>query len=135
VSRGSPSPSGTIDGDRALSGQQFNQEAAMTDFRDPSYRDPSAPDYRRPDVGTGAWSNATWGWIAGICVVVLVLIFAFGSGSDSTRTTTDGANPPTTTGQRPMPAPPAGGPRNEAPTMNRPLPAPAGPTAPPLETR
>lgn len=24
------------------------------------------------------WSNATWGWIAGIAVIALVLVFAFG---------------------------------------------------------
>ena len=56
----------------------------MTDYRDPNYRDPDRPPYRDPDVSPAArpWSNATWGWIAGIAVVVLLLIFAFGSGSD-----------------------------------------------------
>jgi hypothetical protein len=107
----------------------------MTDYRDPNYRDPAGPDYRRPGMDAGAWSNATWGWIAGICVVVLVLIFAFGSGTDKTQTANDGANPPATVGQRPLPAPPAGGPRSDAPTMNRPAPPPAGPTAPPLDAR
>lgn len=24
------------------------------------------------------WSNATWGWIAGISVIMLILAFAFG---------------------------------------------------------
>ena len=113
----------------------------MTDYRDPNYRDPSAPDYRRPGMDAGAWSNATWGWIAGICVVVLVLIFAFGSVSDKTQTATDGAPPPATTGQRP--APPAAGLPSDAPTQNRPAPAPqnraapapTGPTAPPADAR
>jgi len=107
----------------------------MTDYRDPNYRDPAGPDYRGAGVDAGAWSNATWGWIAGICVVVLVLIFAFGSGSDKTQTANDTANPPATTGQRPIPAPPAGGLPNEAPTRNRPAPAPSGPTAPPPDAR
>lgn len=26
------------------------------------------------------WSNATWGWIAGIALVVVVMVFAFGHG-------------------------------------------------------
>ena len=28
------------------------------------------------------WSNATWGWIATLCVAGLVLIFAFGTAND-----------------------------------------------------
>jgi len=55
-----------------------------------------------------SWSAATWGWIAGIAVVVLVLVFAF-SGGDSSRVATDTANPPSTTGQRTSPTPPAPG--------------------------
>jgi hypothetical protein len=97
----------------------------MTDYRDPNYRDPSRPEYRDPSLSeeSQAWSNATWGWIAGISVVVLILVFAFGSGTDGNRTATDTSSPPSTIGQR-TPAPPPGGPVNEAPTMNRPAPAP-----------
>src|SRR4051794_3295637 len=69
------------------------QEAAMTDYRDPNYRDPYrdpiTPNMNRPGMDAGAWSNATWGWIAGICVVVLILIFTFGSGNDRTQTAND----------------------------------------------
>ena len=50
----------------------------MTDYRDPNYRDPNQPGYRDPSYPAASWSNATWGWIAGISVVVLILIFAFG---------------------------------------------------------
>jgi hypothetical protein len=77
----------------------------MTDYRDPNYRNPNNPNDPGPDFGPGArsWSNATWGWIAGIAVVVLVLILVFGSGGDTTRTANDAANPPSTTGQRMAP--------------------------------
>lgn len=96
----------------------------MTDFRDPNYRDPARPGYRdlNAPAGSQAWSNATWGWIAGIAVVVLVLIFAFSSGSQ--RTATDEANPPATTGQRVAPPAPSSGMNTGAPT-DRPAPAPA----------
>jgi len=88
----------------------------MTDYRDPNYRDPDRPPYRDPDVSPAArpWSNATWGWIAGIAVVVLLLIFAFGSGSD--RVATDKNSPPATTGQRTVPPPGGTGPKSEAPS-------------------
>jgi hypothetical protein len=73
------------------------------------------------------WSTATWGWIAGISVVVLILIFAFGMGADD-RTANDATLPPATTGQRTVPpAPPAGAP-SQAPSMN-PAPAPVTPPA------
>ena len=92
----------------------------MTDYRDPNrpgYRDPSLP------ADTAAWSTATWGWIAGISVVVLILIFAFGMGGNTDRVATDGSSPPATTGQRlPQPTPPA----SQAPSMN-PAPAPMPP--------
>ena len=91
------------------------------------YRDPQRPDYR--DADQQAWSTATWGWIAGIAIVVLVLIFAFGIGGNSERAATDTGNPPATTGQRLPPAPPAGAP-NDAPSQNRPMPAPAPGTNP-----
>jgi hypothetical protein len=120
----------------------------MTDYRDPDYRDPrlrdpAAPDYHRTGMDDGgSWSNATWGWIAGICVVVLLLIFAFGSGTDNTQTAREGVNPPATIGQRPTPpAPPAAGPLNEAPAarpappVTAPAPPPPAPTAPPADAR
>ena len=101
----------------------------MTDYRDPNYRDPNRP-YRDPDLSTDAqpWSNATWGWIAGIAVVVLVLIFAFGTGPE--RVATDTTSPPATTGQRNVPPPGADGPKSQAPSMNRPAPQPAPMPAP-----
>jgi hypothetical protein len=114
-----------------LIGQRFNQEDAMTDYRDPTSRDPNRPGYRDLDapMDQQAWSSATWGWIAGIAVVVLVLIFAFGGGRDQTATDTT-SSPPATVGQRPTPTPPAAGPKSEAPTMmNRAAPAPT-PTPP-----
>jgi hypothetical protein len=91
----------------------------MTDFRDPN-----RPDYRDPQLSTDAqpWSSATWGWIAGIAIVVLVLIFAFGTGSDRVADTT---SPPGTVGQRTTPPPGPAGPKTDAPTMNRPAPAPS----------
>jgi hypothetical protein len=97
----------------------------MTDYRDPNYRDPNRPIYRDPDPSMGAqpWSNATWGWIAGIAVVVLVLIFAFGTGSE--RVASDNASPPATTGQRSVPPPGPGGPKSEAPGMDQSTPRPA----------
>jgi hypothetical protein len=106
---------------------RLNPEDIMTDYRDPNYRDPDRPDYRDPrSTADTAWSTATWGWIAGISVVVLVLIFAFGMSGDGDRTAKD-ATTPSTTGQRTLPpAPPAGAP-SQAPSMN---PAPS-PTAPP----
>ncbi|MEA2903061.1 MAG: hypothetical protein QOG83_2655 [Alphaproteobacteria bacterium] len=102
----------------------------MTDYRDPNYRDPARKDYRDPDASMDGqpWSNATWGWIAGISVVVLVLIFAFGGGRD--QTASDTSNPPATTGQRNVPAPPPSGPRSDAPTMSRPAPMPDSAPAP-----
>jgi len=64
------------------------------------------------------WSNATWGSLAGIAVLLLVLIFAFGRGEDEVATRTE--IPSATTGQRTIPAPPVTGPKSDAPTMNRP---------------
>jgi hypothetical protein len=98
----------------------------MTDYRDPNYRDPNRPGFPQPvaPADPNHWSTATWGWIAGISVVVLILIFAFGMGGDGDRTAQDTTRPPATTGQRTLPpAPPAGAP-SEAPSMN---PAPTPP--------
>ena len=101
----------------------------MTDYRDPNYRDPARPGYRDPNApaDSQAWSNATWGWIAGIAVVVLVLIFAFSSGNQ--RSAVDEANPPATTGQRTTPLAPSNGMNTGAPTA-RPMPVPAPAPAP-----
>ena len=95
----------------------------MTDYRDPNYRDPLRSGDRDPALAPDGqpWSNATWGWIAGIAVVVLVLIFAFGRGGDQLATDTE--VPPATTGQRTMPLPPPAGPKSDAPAMNRPVPS------------
>ena len=101
----------------------------MTDYRDPNSRDPNRPVYRDPltPADPNHWSTATWGWIAGISVVVLILIFAFGMGADGDRTAKDTTRPAATTGQSALPpAPPAGAP-SEAPSMN---PAPTPPTPP-----
>jgi hypothetical protein len=109
---------------------QVNLEDAMTDYRDPNYRDPNRPGYRDPvaSADPNHWSTATWGWIAGISVVVLILIFAFGMGGDGDRTAKDTTRPPATTGQRTLPpAPPAGAPA-DAPSMN-PAPTPPAPPA------
>ena len=96
----------------------------MTDYRDPNYRDPNRPIYRDPDPADAQpWSNATWGWIAGIAVVVLVLIFAFGTGGE--KVATDKTSPPATTGQRTVPPPGPGGPKSDAPAMNPSTPTPA----------
>ena len=100
----------------------------MTDYRDPNYRDPTRPGaYRDPvaPANPNHWSTATWGWIAGISVVVLILIFAFGMGSNGERTAKDTAPPPATTGQGPVP--PAKAPA-QAPSMN-PAPTPPAPPA------
>jgi len=101
----------------------------MTDYRDPNYRDPNRPGYRDPNIPADPnhWSTATWGWIAGLSVVVLILIFAFGMGG-SNQTAQDTAKPPATTGQRTLPPAPPAGTKSEAPSMN-PAPAPA-PTPP-----
>jgi hypothetical protein len=99
----------------------------MTDYRDPSYRSPSYRDPSLPPADTQPWSNSTWGWIAGLAFIVLALVFIF-AGSD-TRTANEPANPPSTVGQRSMPPAPAA-PTSEAPTMNRPAPAPMAPAAP-----
>jgi hypothetical protein len=110
---------------------RLNLEDAMTDYRDPNYRDPTRPGgYRDPvaPADPNHWSTATWGWIAGISVVVLILIFAFGMGGEGDRTAKDTARPQTTTGQRALPpAPPAGAPA-EAPSAN-PVPQPPAPPA------
>jgi hypothetical protein len=103
----------------------------MTDYRDPNNRDPMRPDLRDPALTPASqpWSNATWGWIAGIAIVVLVLAVMF-SGGNSDRVATDTANPPPTVGQRTtLPAPTT--PSSEAPTMNRPAPAPTPPAVTP----
>ena len=102
----------------------------MTDYRDPNYRDPNRSGYRDPvaPADPNHWSTATWGWIAGISVVVLILIFAFGMGGDGDRTAKDTTRPTATTGQRTVPpAPPAGAPA-DAPSMN-PAPTPPAPPA------
>jgi hypothetical protein len=110
----------------------LNLEVVMTDYRDPNYRDPNRPAYRDPSLPAEAgWSTATWGWIAGLSVVVLILIFAFGMSGPSDQTAMEPSAPPVTTGQRPTPpAPPAGAP-SQAPSMNKadPAPAPAPPPA------
>jgi hypothetical protein len=94
-------------------------------MRPGGYRDPSMP-------AEAAWSTATWGWIAGLSVVVLILIFAFGMSGPSDQTTRDSSAPPTTTGQRtPPPAPPAGQP-SQAPSAN-PAPAEKAPAPPPKQ--
>jgi hypothetical protein len=62
------------------------------------HRDPGGSDYRDPMTDARPWSNATWGWIAGLAIAALVLIFAFGTGGD--RVATDTKSPPATTGQR-----------------------------------
>jgi hypothetical protein len=100
----------------------------MTDYRDPNYRDPYTPRDRDPGLPPDGqpWSNATWGWVAGIAAVVLVLIFAFG-GTGNQVATDQTASPPATTGQRNVPLPPAAGPKSDAPSLNRPAPD----TAPP----
>jgi hypothetical protein len=102
----------------------------MTDYRDPSHRGERDAD-RYSD--SQPWSAATWGWIAGIAVVVLILIFVFGTGGDTERTATDTGAPPATTGQRTTPPaampkapPPAAKP--DAPS-DRPSPAPNPPAA------
>jgi hypothetical protein len=99
----------------------------MTDYRDPNYRDPMRPrGFRDPagPAGPNHWSTATWGWIAGISVVLLILIFAFGIGGGGDRTAKDTSRPQTTTGQGSLP--PAKAPA-QAPSMN---PAPVPPTPP-----
>jgi hypothetical protein len=87
----------------------------MSDYRDPNYRDPM----RDPslDMESGGWSAATWGWIAGIAVVVLVLIFA-ATGGDNRTASDSKSSPPATTGQRTNPSPPVGGAKSDAPTTN-----------------
>jgi hypothetical protein len=96
----------------------------MSDYRDPNYRDPRGPGYPDPNRPTEAqpWSNATWGWIAGIVIAALVLIFAFSAGNE--RVATDNASPPATTGQRNVPPPGGDGPKTGAPTTNQQAPAP-----------
>jgi hypothetical protein len=76
------------------------QEVTMTDYRDPNYRDPDRTVYRDPKMlgDDQSWSNATWGWIAGLAIVVLVLVFAFGTDRGPTTADTT-VNPPATTGQ------------------------------------
>ena len=98
----------------------------MTDYRDPN---PNRPGYRDPSLPpeSSHWSTATWGWIAGLSVVVLILIFAFGMSGNGDRTAMDNSkSPPATSGQRtlPPPAPPA----VEAPSVN-----PAPPPMPPKQ--
>src|SRR5579871_901724 len=54
--------------------------------------DPVRPDANRPRLDNAdalqneAWSNATWGWIAGIAVAVLVLVLVFGRSNESLQT-------------------------------------------------
>ena len=108
----------------------------MTD-RDPNYRDPSSPAYRdpmnpsvrNPNLTTEgqSWSMGTWGWIGGIAIVALILAVMFSS-SNTPRTASQPTNPPSTVGQRTIP--PAA-PQSEAPTLNRPLPAPMTPAPAP----
>lgn len=102
----------------------------MTDYRDPNYRDPIRPGYRGSGVDS-TWSTATWGWIAGISVVVLILIFAFGMSTDRDRTATESTTPPVTSGQRTLP--PTGTPsQQQAPSMN-PAPSETVPATPPTK--
>ena len=98
----------------------------MTDYRDPNYRDPTyrdptMPGYRDPVVPANAssWSTSTWGWIAGLSVVVLILIFAFGMSGNNDQTAKDTTNPPATTGQNTVPpASPTPNVKDQAPSMN-----------------
>jgi hypothetical protein len=103
------------------------EEVAMTDYRDPNLRGDRDLDRR---MNAGPWSAATWGWIAGIAVVVLILILVFGTGGDTERIATDTAKPPATTGQRTVPPASPKGPISDAPT-SRPAPAPMPPAKQP----
>ena len=93
----------------------------MTDYRDPNYRDPMRPDLRDPALTPASepWSNATWGWIAGIAIVVLVLAVMF-TGGNSDRIATDATAPDRRSAH--VAAAPPMLPKTDAPTMNRPAP-------------
>ncbi len=91
----------------------------MTEYRDPFSRDPNSPR-PDPDAMRESWSNATWGWIAGIAVVVLLVLLVFG------RT-----NQPTQTATAPQMNPPAG---NLEPPGMRPAPGVPAPTPAPPAT-
>jgi hypothetical protein len=82
----------------------------MTDYRDPRN---TGMNRREPPIArdTDGAASTSWAWIAGIVLVVLVLVLAFGSGRVTDRSATNGANPPTTTGQ--------GTPATQAPAPGR----------------
>ena len=96
----------------------------MTDYRDPKFRDSNDP---RLDPKLSAdeqpWSNATWGWIAGVSVAVLILVLVAGSSREPVRTATGPTtmNPPATS---PM-SPPTALPPTASPEASPPAPAPA----------
>src|SRR4051812_14780144 len=100
----------------------------MTDFRDPNYRDPSYRDPAQPmrdpvPAESQGWANSTWGWIAGLAVLVLILVFAFGT--DGTDTAADRSNPPSTVGQGTTPPAPPADINTGAPAMKKAPMAPA----------
>jgi hypothetical protein len=86
---------------------RVQQEAVMSDYRDPYNRgpmDPTATDLRRSEMRS---ANSGLGWIAGALFLVVVLALIFGLGRTGDHTAGTGTTPPAaTTGA----APPASGP-------------------------
>jgi hypothetical protein len=80
--------------------------------------DPRLTDPRLdPNTRGGYAPSATWGWIAGLAVLVLLLVFLFGSGTQNVQTTDRGPASPTIS--TPAPMPPATTPRAPSETTGQ----------------
>src|SRR5690242_19601740 len=87
---------------------------------DPRYIDPNRdPHFSDPVLRRDSRVDRTWGWIAGIAVVVLIAFIVIAGWNSNTNTAS--TTSPTTTGSATHNAPPP---------ATRPGPAPMAPTAP-----
>jgi hypothetical protein len=69
-------------------------------------RDPMQPGTPRYDLEDDARSG-TWAWIVGIIAVIVIAMLVYDYSRPMSTATSPPANPPTTTGSAPAPAPTA----------------------------
>jgi hypothetical protein len=99
-------------------------------FGDPA--DPSAP--RRLDLEDDSSRGTMWAWIVGVIAVIVIamLVYDYNRPLSTSAGNVPAANPPTTTGAAPPPAPKMVPPQS-APTPAPAVPAPATPAPAPSD--